>query len=169
MFVRARFFIYICFFFLSLPPSLSAKVLESLNYTPACDVWAIGVITYILLCGYPPFLDDDHSQLFKKIRAARVEFNPQFWGGISPQAKAAVQAMLTRDPAARPSARAMLDHAWFKANGVAGEGGVGDGGTRGEAAAAAGESESVAALKSWTARKNLKGGIKAVLAANRLS
>jgi len=55
------------------------KVLEKRQYGPAVDVWALGVIAFILLCGYPPFTGENDDALFARIMEAKVEFDPEFW------------------------------------------------------------------------------------------
>ena len=57
------------------------------NYTKACDLWSIGVITYILLCGYPPFYGDNDSAIFKQIMSGKFDFPDQEWKHTSKEAK----------------------------------------------------------------------------------
>jgi calcium/calmodulin-dependent protein kinase I len=54
-------------------------VLTSRQYAPPVDVWACGVIIYILLCGYPPFYDETDAGLFEQIKKGNIEMDPQFW------------------------------------------------------------------------------------------
>jgi calcium/calmodulin-dependent protein kinase I len=79
------------------------------------DMWSIGVILYILLCGYPPFYDDDNQRLFQKIRRAKFDFDEKSWGKISPEAKDLVTKLLVVDPAERLTASQVLAHPWCAA------------------------------------------------------
>ena len=89
---------------------------EVLNreYTKSCDIWSIGVITYILLCGYPPFYGDTDNQIFDSVRTGRFDFPSPDWDGISDSAKDFICSMLRRDPQKRISAAKGLEHTWIK-------------------------------------------------------
>lgn len=88
---------------------------EVLNreYTKSCDIWSIGVITYILLCGYPPFYGDTDNQIFDSVRTARFDFPSPDWDGISDNAKDFICSLLKRDPSKRLSAKEALNSAWI--------------------------------------------------------
>ena len=89
---------------------------EVLNreYTKSCDIWSIGVITYILLCGYPPFYGDTDNQIFDSVRTGRFDFPSPDWDGISDSAKDFISLMLKVDPSKRLSASNALKHPWIK-------------------------------------------------------
>ena len=89
---------------------------EVLNreYTKSCDIWSIGVITYILLCGYPPFYGDTDNQIFDSVRTGRFDFPSPDWDGISDNAKDFICALLRRDPSKRLSASKALKHTWIR-------------------------------------------------------
>mmetsp|Transcript_13942 Transcript_13942/g.21956 ORF Transcript_13942/g.21956 Transcript_13942/m.21956 type:complete len:496 (+) Transcript_13942:1596-3083(+) len=89
---------------------------EVLNreYTKNCDIWSIGVITYILLCGYPPFYGDTDNQIFDSVRTGRFDFPSPDWDEISDAAKDLICSMLKRDPSKRLSAAQSLQHPWIK-------------------------------------------------------
>jgi calcium/calmodulin-dependent protein kinase I len=78
------------------------------------DMWAMGVITYIILAGYPPFSDDGGkvSIMFDKIKKAQYTFDEEYWCSISSEAKNLIQGMLTLDPTRRITAAQALDHPW---------------------------------------------------------
>jgi len=79
------------------------------------DIWAIGVITYFLLCGYPPFDRDSNLEEMQAILAADYSFAPEdHWDGISQLAKNFIKACLTIDPNARLTAHQALNHPWIK-------------------------------------------------------
>ena len=88
---------------------------EVLNreYTKSCDIWSIGVITYILLCGYPPFYGDTDNQIFDSVRTGRFDFPSPDWDEISDSAKDFIKGMLERDPTKRGSAAELLEHPWI--------------------------------------------------------
>jgi len=89
---------------------------EVLNreYTKSCDIWSIGVITYILLCGYPPFYGDTDNQIFDSVRTARFDFPSPDWDGISESAKDFICSLLRKDPAKRLTAAEAYQHAWIQ-------------------------------------------------------
>uniref|UniRef100_A0A672IPB1 Calcium/calmodulin-dependent protein kinase IGb n=1 Tax=Salarias fasciatus TaxID=181472 RepID=A0A672IPB1_SALFA len=65
------------------PGYVAPEVLAQKPYSKAVDCWSIGVITYILLCGYPPFYEESETRLFSKIMKAQYEFDSPFWDDIS--------------------------------------------------------------------------------------
>lgn len=89
---------------------------EVLNreYTKSCDIWSIGVITYILLCGYPPFYGDTDNQIFDSVRTGRFDFPSPDWDGISEAAKDFICSLLRKDPSKRLTAAEAYHHAWIE-------------------------------------------------------
>lgn len=79
------------------------------------DVWAAGVILYILLCSFPPFIsiDNDQEKLFDAILLGQYEFPDEYWSDVSPLAKELIQHMLQLTPSLRFSAEDVLDHPWL--------------------------------------------------------
>lgn len=75
------------------PYYVSPEILEG-KYDNSCDIWSIGVITYIMLCGYPPFNATTENQLFRKILCCDYEFAEDDWKDISPEAKDFVRQCL---------------------------------------------------------------------------
>jgi calcium-dependent protein kinase len=73
---------------------------EVLNreYTKSCDIWSIGVISYILLCGYPPFYGDSDNEIFESVRVGRFDFPSPDWDNISGNAKDFVCSLLKKSP-----------------------------------------------------------------------
>jgi calcium/calmodulin-dependent protein kinase I len=67
------------------PGYVAPEVLKKRGYGPQVDLWSLGVITYILLCGYPPFFDANNTELFKKIMAGRFQFDRPWWDTVSDQ------------------------------------------------------------------------------------
>ncbi|CAL4954019.1 unnamed protein product [Urochloa decumbens] len=89
------------------------------SYGPEADIWSIGVILYILLCGVPPFWAESEHGIFNAILRGQVDFSSDPWPRISPGAKDLVKKMLTTDPKKRISAYDVLNHPWIKEDGEA--------------------------------------------------
>jgi len=89
------------------------EVLER-RYGKACDVWSVGVIAYILLCGYPPFNGECNGDIFKAIRKGRLNFPERAWSSKSDQAKGFIASLLSTDPGQRLTADEALNHAWIQ-------------------------------------------------------
>lgn len=82
------------------PYYVAPEVLKR-EYTNSCDIWSIGVITYILLCGYPPFYGDSDTQIFESVRVGKFDFPSPEWDDISDDAKEFVIELLMKDPRKR--------------------------------------------------------------------
>jgi serine/threonine protein kinase len=65
------------------PGYVAPEILKNETYGKAVDMWSIGVITYILLGGYPPFHDENQAMLFRKIKNAQYQFHPDYWDPVS--------------------------------------------------------------------------------------
>jgi len=97
------------------PTYVAPEILAETGYGVKVDVWAIGVIMYILLCGYPPFSSRTNNQeeLFDQILSGLFEFNSPDWDSISYPAKELVSWSLVVDPLQRYSAKEILQHPWI--------------------------------------------------------
>ncbi|KAI7746285.1 hypothetical protein M8C21_017609, partial [Ambrosia artemisiifolia] len=82
---------------------------------PESDVWSIGVITYILLCGRRPFWDKTENGIYKEVLSNNPDFRRQPWPYVSATAKDFVRRLLMKDPRARLTAAQALSHAWVRA------------------------------------------------------
>lgn len=91
------------------PCYVAPEVLEG-AYDRKCDIWALGVIFYVMLFGKYPFNEDNKSALFEKIRNQEPNYNST---AISSEAKSLLQLMLTKDPQMRPEAVTVLDNPFF--------------------------------------------------------
>jgi len=83
------------------------------KYDKSCDLWAIGTITFILLCGYPPFNGNNDEEIFQAIHNAQFEFPPHHWVCKSKESKEFIECLLQRDSRERVTAREALEHPWI--------------------------------------------------------
>jgi len=96
------------------PTYVAPEILAETGYGKEVDIWAAGVITYILLCGFPPFANEENDQdlLFDQILSASFEFTKPFWDSISQSAKELITNMLEVDPSKRYTAYEVMQHQW---------------------------------------------------------
>uniref|UniRef100_A0A8B9KNH0 calcium/calmodulin-dependent protein kinase n=1 Tax=Astyanax mexicanus TaxID=7994 RepID=A0A8B9KNH0_ASTMX len=104
------------FGFAGTPGYLSPEVLRKEAYGKPVDIWACGVILYILLVGYPPFWDEDQHKLYQQIKAGAYDFPSPEWDTVTPEAKNLINQMLTINPAKRITAQEALKHPWVCVN-----------------------------------------------------
>lgn len=83
------------------------------EYTEACDIWSLGVIAYILLCGYPPFFGDNDAEIFNNVRIGYFDFPSPEWDEITESAKHFISLLLQKDPSSRPTAIEAMSHPWI--------------------------------------------------------
>uniref|UniRef100_UPI00398E5AF0 calcium/calmodulin-dependent protein kinase type 1D n=1 Tax=Pristiophorus japonicus TaxID=55135 RepID=UPI00398E5AF0 len=95
------------------PGYVAPEVLAQKPYSKAVDCWSIGVISYILLCGYPPFYDENDSRLFEQILKAEYEFDCPYWDDISDSAKDFIKRLMEKDPIKRYTCEQALRHPWI--------------------------------------------------------
>ncbi|KAJ3176942.1 hypothetical protein HDU85_006472 [Gaertneriomyces sp. JEL0708] len=134
------------------PHYVAPEILRQKGYGKPVDMWAIGVITYVLLCGYTPFWagkDNSNATLFKAILDCDYQFDDEYWSEISETAKDFIRKLLIVDPTHRMTAAQALEHPWLK--------------TR----------RSVnlrpSVCKGFNARKKFRGAVFAVSGANRVA
>ena len=130
------------------PGYVAPEIINGQPYGKAVDMWSLGVIIYILLCGYPPFYNQNQAQLFQQIRSGKFEFDSPYWDPVSEQAKDLIRGLLTIDPKKRLTVDDVLSHAWTNSK-------VSDK----DITPALGE------LRKFNARRKLRAGAKAALAA----
>mmetsp|Transcript_14053 Transcript_14053/g.16451 ORF Transcript_14053/g.16451 Transcript_14053/m.16451 type:complete len:529 (+) Transcript_14053:442-2028(+) len=94
------------------PYYIAPEVLAK-QYDLACDMWSVGVIMYILLCGYPPFWGDSEKEIFARIKRGRFDFPPEEWNLVSVDAKNLIKKMLETDPTKRITAKEALMDPWM--------------------------------------------------------
>ncbi|KAJ9093463.1 hypothetical protein QFC19_008322 [Naganishia cerealis] len=94
---------------------MAPEIFRKAGHGKPVDIWAIGVITYFLLCGYTPFDRDSQYEEMQAIIQGDYKFEPkEYWQGVSAEAKAFVRKCLTIDPTNRPTAGELLQDTWLK-------------------------------------------------------
>jgi len=98
------------------PIYVAPEVLKGDGYDKEVDLWSVGVIMYILLCGFPPFFDDGENmgQLFEQIMAGDFDFPDPYWTDIDESAKNLIEHLLVVDPSKRYTADQALAHTWLQ-------------------------------------------------------
>ena len=95
------------------PYYIAPEVLRRAGYDRSCDLWSIGIVTYVLLCGYPPFNGIDDRGTYESILRGKYAFHPEDWRNIGPDAMDFVRGLLQVDPRRRMTARGALCHPWL--------------------------------------------------------
>ena len=135
------------------PGYIAPEILCGTAYGSAVDMWSLGVILYILICGFPPFYDEDEKELFRSIKTANFEFVSPYWDDVSPEARDLVTKLLVLDPKKRLTATEALQHTWLS----------------GEFQHKTTHNQSVVdQMKRFNARRRLKGAVRAVVGARKL-
>jgi len=99
------------------PEFLAPEVLNYESIGSGTDMWAVGVITYILLSGLSPFMGDSDQETFANILRNRFTFEEEEFDSISDEAKEFVGSLLVKNRADRPAADQLLRHEWLKPEG----------------------------------------------------
>jgi serine/threonine protein kinase len=100
------------------PGYVAPEIVKNLPYNSAVDMWSLGIVLYILLCGFPPFYDDNTAVLFDTIARGVYEFTPPYWDAVSDEAKAVVSKLMCADPKKRLTADQLLAEPWVKGEGT---------------------------------------------------
>lgn len=136
------------------PGYVAPEVLKGEAYGEAVDLWSIGVILYILLCGFPPFYHESTAQLYKQIKKGEFDFPDPYWTDISREAKDLIKGLLTVDPKRRLTCDQVLRHPWISGS-MASTKSLGSG--------------QVVRLKLMQARRRLRRGVHMIIAANKFT
>ncbi|XP_068952202.1 calcium/calmodulin-dependent protein kinase type IV [Petaurus breviceps papuanus] len=135
------------------PGYCAPEILRGCAYGPEVDMWSLGVITYILLCGFEPFYDERGDQyMFKRILNCHYRFVSPWWDDVSLNAKDLVRKLIVLDPKKRLTTFQALQHPWVT----------------GKAANFVHMDTAQKKLQEFNARRKLKAAVKAVVASTRL-
>jgi len=137
------------------PGYVAPEILEGLKYDQRADMWSVGVILYILLGGYPPFIESTQRELFRKIKRGDYEFHEEYWGTVSKEARNLIKSLLTVDPKKRMTAAEALENPWI----------------RGDADSLAKNDlgKNLQSLKRFNAKRKFKAAVSTVVAVNKLN
>ncbi len=133
------------------PGYVAPEVLMLQGYGKSVDLWSIGVIIYILLCGFPPFYADSDSEMFELIKEAEYSFPSPYWDKISDSAKDIVRKLLNKNPDKRLTSDQALAHTWVT----------------GASASAEVNSHLIETLKEFNARRKFQQGVGKLITLNR--
>jgi len=137
------------------PGYVAPEILEGNPYDERADMWSVGVILYILLGGYPPFIESTQRDLFRKIRKGEYEFHEEYWGTVSTEAKDLISNLLTVDPKERLTAKKGMVNPWITMDDAALEG-------RDLGA-------NLEKFKAFNARRKFKAVVQTIMAVNKLN
>ncbi len=136
------------------PGYVAPEVLKNEPYGKAVDLWSLGVILYILLCGFPPFFHERSAELYKQIKRGEYDFPSPYWDDISNSAKDLVKHLLCVDPTTRYTADQVLSHPW-----VAGS----------AASTKAFSADHTKRLRMLQAKRRLRKSVQTIIAINKFS
>jgi calcium/calmodulin-dependent protein kinase I len=137
------------------PGYVAPEILEGVAYDTKSDMWSLGVIIYIILGGYPPFIEQNQRELFRKIRRGQYEFHEEYWGSVSADAKDLISKLLMVDPAKRLSCEEALQHKWMMQDA--------------SVLAAADLGTNLSELRKYNAKRKFKAAVQAVIIANKMT
>lgn len=98
------------------PSYVAPEIIEGKGYDFKVDCWSLGVILYVMLCGFPPFFDEDNAVLFNLIKKGQYEFPSPYWDTVSDEAKDLIKKLLLIDTDRRLTAEQILRHPWLSGN-----------------------------------------------------
>ncbi|KAM9330600.1 calcium/calmodulin-dependent protein kinase type IV-like [Gastrophryne carolinensis] len=134
------------------PGYCAPEILQGSLYGPEVDMWSVGVITYILLCGFEPFFDPRGDQyMYSRILTCEYEFTSPWWDEISLNAKDLVMRLIVLDPHKRLTVTQALQHPWVT----------------GRAAKFSHMDQTQKKLQEFNAKRKLKAAMKAIVASSR--
>jgi calcium/calmodulin-dependent protein kinase I len=134
------------------PSYVAPEVLLNQGYGEAVDLWSIGVVMYVILCGYPPFFSESTPELFDQICEGSFQFQSPYWDNVSTSAKDLISRLLQVDPTKRFTTKQVLNHPWIK----------------GITATAASMPAVFGELNKYNARRRFKLGVETVMATIRM-
>lgn len=136
------------------PNYAAPELLSGALYGRPADMWAVGVIIFILLGGYPPFYDSDHKKLFQRVKAGNFHFHSKYWKGVSEEAKDLIKSILVVNPDERLTAEDALAHPWLS--------------IKDKDLAKHTLNDQLLELRKFNARRKFRAAVKAILTINKL-
>ncbi|GBG31164.1 Protein kinase, putative [Hondaea fermentalgiana] len=133
------------------PGYVAPEVLLLQGYGKQVDMWSVGVIVYILLCGFPPFYAENDAEMFEAIKAASYDFPSPYWDRISDSAKDLVRGLLQKNPDRRLTTEQALEHPWIT----------------GESASTEVNTVLIETLKEFNAKRRFQQGVGKLISINR--
>ncbi len=137
------------------PAYIAPEILRHRPYDQAVDIWSIGVISFILLGGYPPFSNKSRPRLFNAIIHGQYAFHPSCWSTISAEAKDLVKKMLQVDPIKRIKALEALEHPYIS--------------RRNESLKYNNMDDKLQQIKLYNAKRKVRAGIDSVIAIQKVN
>jgi len=95
------------------PSYVAPEILKNQPYDQSCDMWSVGVVLYVMLCGYTPFMEENQNKMFERIKMVDWTFDPEDWSGISDEAKALINGLMCASPHRRLTAKQALRSTWI--------------------------------------------------------
>ena len=136
------------------PGYVAPEILMSLPYGTKADMWSIGVILYILLGGYPPFIENNQRDLFRKIKNGQYEFHSDYWDNVSKEAKKLISSLLVVNSVKRYDAKDALSNQWI---------------TKVDASLAKNDlGVNLVEFRKFNAKRKLRAAVRALIVTNRM-
>mmetsp|Transcript_9002 Transcript_9002/g.15352 ORF Transcript_9002/g.15352 Transcript_9002/m.15352 type:complete len:804 (+) Transcript_9002:196-2607(+) len=136
------------------PEYIAPEVVMRKGYSNSCDMWSVGVIMYILLCGYYPYYGSSPQEILWKVCFSKPDFPEKDWSKISTSAKDLISRLLQKEPAQRYTAEQTLKHPWIKGT---------------AAPETAMPDTTIANLRAFNARRRFRKGVFAAMAISKFS
>lgn len=137
------------------PQYVAPEIIMNKAHGKPVDMWSIGVICFILLGGYPPFHHDSPKELFRLIKTGSYEFTPKYWDIVSEEAKDLIRNLLVVNPQERLTVKQALNHKWLL--------------DCHEKLSSRCLKSNLKTLRRFNARMKFRMGVKAIMAANRVT
>ncbi|GMH55722.1 hypothetical protein TrRE_jg10048 [Triparma retinervis] len=136
------------------PGYVAPEILKGKEYGAEVDMWSLGVILYILICGFPPFYEEHTPELFKIIKRGEYDFPEPYWDDVSEEAKDLISKLLIVDPKKRYTAAQVFEHPWMASENQTKEGKP--------------LVHFIGNMKKYNAKRKFKGAIEGVMMANMM-
>lgn len=130
------------------PAFVAPEIIKGQVYNHQVDMWSCGCLIFMIIGGYPPFQDQNHRGLFRKIRAADYTFHKKYWSNVSVAAKKLISGLLTVNPKSRLTCQGALHTDWLQVDDTK--------------LSTRDLSQSISEFKSFNAHRKLKSAITAV-------